>query len=105
MPVFYEKASQVMNFHNLNHVADDVRFMQSDLSSFSAFPFESLLGQIRKLVRTPNNPLIQVCRRLHEMDMCNSSEIITKKSLFSECIKKNFSLSANDNDSRDCELL
>ena len=39
------------------------------------------------------------------MDMCNSSEIITKKSLFTECIKKNFSISANDNDSRDCELL
>lgn len=57
MEKFYGCDSQVMNFHNLIHLADDVKYMSGPLSSFSSFPFESVLGQIKKLVRASRNPL------------------------------------------------
>lgn len=51
----------------LSHLSDDaLRF--GALDNFSAFPFENYLGQLKKLVRTPNKPLQQICRRLHELD-------------------------------------
>ncbi|CAD6221756.1 GSCOCG00012971001-RA-CDS [Cotesia congregata] len=37
MPTFYGEACQVMNFHNLIHVADDVRYLQAPLNDFSSF--------------------------------------------------------------------
>ena len=76
-----------MNFHNLIHVADDVLYTQRSLSAFSAFTFENLLGTIKKLIRSPNNPLAQVARRLHEMESINPI-YLTKKSMFNECSKK-----------------
>lgn len=68
LPTYYGKDSQVMNFHNLIHLADDVRYMQSAVVRFSAFPFENCLGQIKKLVRTPVDPLSQVSQRFSELE-------------------------------------
>jgi len=42
--------------------------MQTFLSYFSAFPFENMLGKIKKLIRAPKNPLVQVVNRLAELD-------------------------------------
>ena len=36
------------------------------LDKFNAFPFENYLGAIKKMLRTPNKPLIQLCRHLEE---------------------------------------
>lgn len=36
-----------LNVHNLNHIADDVRNMQSNLDDISAFSFETELGRIK----------------------------------------------------------
>lgn len=68
MPKFYGKESQIMNFHNLIHLADDVRFLQAPLTAYSAFPFENCLGNIKKLIRTPRNPVAQIFRRLSEKE-------------------------------------
>jgi len=68
MPTYYDLESQSMNFHNLIHIADDVEYMQTSLSYFSAFPFENMLGKIKKLIRAPKNPLVQVVNRLAELD-------------------------------------
>lgn len=68
LPTFYGKRSQVMNFHNLIHITDDVNYMKAPLSFFSAFPFENFLGKIKSLVRTPANPLSQICRRISELE-------------------------------------
>ena len=66
MPKFYGKVSQSMNFHNLIHLADDVRNLQAPLTDYSSFPFENCLGNIKKLFRTSRNPVAQVFRRLSE---------------------------------------
>lgn len=63
---FYGKTIAVMNIHNLLHVADDAINMNCSLSMISAFPFENMLGKIKRLIRSGNRPLAQVCRRLHE---------------------------------------
>jgi len=68
MPTYYDLESQSMNFHNLIHIADDVEYIQTSLSYFSAFPFENMLGKIKKLIRAPKNPLVQVVNRLAELD-------------------------------------
>ena len=66
LPRLYGKHASILNMHNLIHLADDVKNMECSLNAISAFPFESCLGKLKKLVRTPNRPLEQVCRRLHE---------------------------------------
>jgi len=61
----YGEDQYVYNVHGLVHLADDVaRF--GELDNYSSFPFESYLGQLKKLVRKPNAPLQQVIRRLSE---------------------------------------
>ncbi|XP_043473415.1 uncharacterized protein LOC122505698 [Leptopilina heterotoma] len=58
---------QVLNMHHAMHAADDVLQMGCCFSRISAFPFENFLGKLTKLIRTPNRPLAQICRRLHEL--------------------------------------
>lgn len=68
LPTFYGKDSQVMNYHNLIHLTNDVSYMGASLASFSGFPFENSLAYIKKLVRTPVEPLAQVSRRFAELE-------------------------------------
>jgi hypothetical protein len=53
--------------HGLIHICDDVRQFGS-LDSYSAFPFENFLGQMKRMLRSGNQPLSQLCRRLSEHD-------------------------------------
>ena len=53
------------NVHSLIHIAADVRRL-GPLDSFSAFPFENCLGHLKRRVRSSNNPLAQICRRISE---------------------------------------
>lgn len=83
---FYGLKSQVLNLHNLIHLADDVKNMKCTLNQITAFPFESHLGKLKKLIRTPYRPLQQICRRLHEQNFSFRKpslpplcEIISKK--------------------------
>lgn len=62
----YGPASQIINMHNLIHLADDVINTQCHLSEITAFPFESTLGKLKKFIRSGNRPLAQLCRRAHE---------------------------------------
>ncbi|KAF2898976.1 hypothetical protein ILUMI_07199, partial [Ignelater luminosus] len=43
------------------------RLLLEMFDNVSSFPFQNYLGQLKKLVRCPNNPL-QVCRRLSEIN-------------------------------------
>lgn len=61
----FDKKFIVYNVHNLLHLCYDVR-KYGTLSNFSAFPFESYLGQLKRLLRAPNNPMQQLIRRLIE---------------------------------------
>lgn len=57
-----------MNFRNLIYLADDVPYMKTSLVNFSTFPFENCLGHLKKLVRTPVNPLVHVSMRFREIE-------------------------------------
>jgi len=63
---FYGSDSQVMNSHNIIHLADDVEQTKTNLCAISAFPFENCLGKIKKLIVGRNNPLAQLVRRISE---------------------------------------
>lgn len=62
----YGEEFAVINIYNLIHLADDVRNMNSTLINISAYSFENCLGMIKKVLCSPNRPLAQLCRRLHE---------------------------------------
>ncbi|KAL2081036.1 hypothetical protein ACEWY4_022889 [Coilia grayii] len=55
----------VYNVHGLTHLADDAR-RYGVLQNFSCFPFENFLHTIKKMIRSPTQPLQQVVRRLTE---------------------------------------
>ncbi|XP_067668227.1 uncharacterized protein [Haliotis asinina] len=61
----YGRDMLVYNVHALVHLSDDVKNF-GPLDNFSAFAFESYLGEIKKMLRTPNQPLQQVIRRFSE---------------------------------------
>lgn len=48
------------NVHNIGHIVNDVKRF-GILENFSAFEFENQIGVLKKLVRTGNLPLEQVC--------------------------------------------
>lgn len=53
------------NIHTVSHLAEEC-LIHGPLDAFSAFGFESYLGKIKGMVRSPNNPLAQISRRLSE---------------------------------------
>lgn len=59
--------SQILshNFHNLLHLTDDAR-KYGNLNLFSNFSSENYLQKIKNLLRTHNNVLSQIVRRLSE---------------------------------------
>lgn len=66
------------NVHNLNHLVDDVKRF-GILSKFSAYPFESKLYQIKNMIRSGHKPLIQVAKRISELNKIVSDEGATSK--------------------------
>ena len=54
--VLYGRDVLVYNVHSLIHIAADVEKLGC-LQDFSAFPFESMLGQLKKLVNKPQQPI------------------------------------------------
>lgn len=79
LPSFYGSDSQVMNCHNLIHLADDVEFTKKNLCAISAFPFENCLGKIKREIKGRNNPLAQLIRRMSEQNAC--PEMVKKNSI------------------------
>ncbi|CAN7947337.1 unnamed protein product [Ixodes hexagonus] len=61
----YGRGIYVYNTHSLVHLAADAR-QHGCLDSFSAFPFENHLGQVKKLVHSSHRPLEQIVRRTAE---------------------------------------
>ncbi len=63
----YGASQLVYNVHSVIHLPQDCRKF-GPLDKISAFPFENFLGQIKKMVRRPQNPIAQVVRRCYEND-------------------------------------
>ena len=51
--------------HNNLHIVDDVK-MYGRLDNVSCFPYDNVLGQLKRLVKKPQHPIAQIVRRLHE---------------------------------------
>lgn len=66
-PKLYGRESLIYNVHNLLHIIDDIRYFKDTLNDISCFPFESYLGRLKKLIRTPNKPFQQVIKKLSEL--------------------------------------
>ena len=66
-PVLYGEVFVTHNVHCLIHLADDVRRL-GPILSFSAFPFESHIGKLTKLIRKSEKPLQQIAKRLVEIE-------------------------------------
>lgn len=55
----------VYNVHSLVQIVDDVK-KHGSLDSYSAFPFESFMFQIKRMLRKNNDCIQQVCNRIEE---------------------------------------
>ena len=64
----YGHTFTVYNVHNLLHLHEDVSFFQCSLNEVSAFQFENHLQVVKKLVRKSQNPIVQVAKRLTEIE-------------------------------------
>lgn len=72
------------NMHNLSHLADEVRRF-GVLGNFNAYCFENKLQSIKKMVRSGNMQLRQICKRISEEDTALINEY-SSGSEFSEKI-------------------
>lgn len=61
----------IYNVHCLIHLPADVA-MYGPLDNFAAFPFENFLGKLKRLIKSANQPLIQLCKRLHEANLVSN---------------------------------
>lgn len=68
IPNLYCSEFLIYSFHNLLHLANDVENFGC-LDQFSAFPFESFMNKIKRLIHAPTNPLKQVAKRLMEKNL------------------------------------
>ena len=66
----YSEIFVVFNVHSLKHLADDCEHFNCSLNDISAFPFENHLQLIKKKVRSAKNPIVQVSKRLRELEFC-----------------------------------
>lgn len=67
MILLYGRQMVPHNVHNLIHLVDDVE-IYGVLDNFSAFPFESSMQPLKKLIRKGDEPLSQVVKRMSERD-------------------------------------
>jgi len=69
----YGRENLVYNVHGLIHLSDDVKEHGQCLDNISGFPFENYLGQIKKMIRSPQFPVAQVVRRMSEFENADCS--------------------------------
>lgn len=91
----YGLSNMSYNVHNLIHLISDVKRLGS-LENFSAFPFESTLNKIIRLIRSGNKPLQQVANRIGEIIQQKSTEN-SKAALLSTQLSGKFKI-RNDSD-------
>lgn len=60
----------VYNVHSLIHLPDDVN-IYGPLDNYSAFPFESYMAVVKRLLRKHNQPLAQLSNRIAEINNMN----------------------------------
>ena len=65
--ILYGSGFMVYNVHCLLHIPTDVKAFGS-VDAFSAFPFESFLYRLKRMMRSGMSPLVQIIKRIDEME-------------------------------------
>ena len=74
----YTETFLVYNVHCLKHLPEDVRNFNCSLNDISSFPYENHLQTIKRLVRNARSPVVQVCKRLTEIEMAGNRKLPIK---------------------------
>ncbi|KAB0790112.1 hypothetical protein PPYR_05330 [Photinus pyralis] len=69
--LLYGNEASIYNVHSLIHLADDCLYFKETLNEVSCFPFENYLGKLKYMLRRPNRPAAQICKRLSETSYIN----------------------------------
>ena len=72
----YGQTFVVFNVHNVLHVADDVKYFGRPLDQLSAFKYENYLQKLKRMIRSASNPLVQVAKRIDEIQYANLPESV-----------------------------
>ncbi|KAB0790106.1 hypothetical protein PPYR_15573 [Photinus pyralis] len=70
----YGEEYTVYNIHMLVHLKEDVD-RYGPLDNISEFPFETFLNRLKRLIRSPKQPLQQIGKRLKEINYFNRNPI------------------------------
>jgi hypothetical protein len=65
--ILYGKTFLIYNVHALSHITDDA-LSYGSLDNFSAFPFENFMQVLKRFIRSKNNYLEQVVKRVLERE-------------------------------------
>jgi hypothetical protein len=95
--VLYGDAFVVYNVHSLIHLPDDVLKHNCMLDKMSAFPFEIFLFMLKKTVKSPNNPVVQIANRLEHIKIRLENSQTCSVTRLSSNIRDNCYLLANGN--------
>lgn len=100
----------VYNVHSLLHIVDDVK-MYGPIDSYSAFPFESFMYKVKRMVHKKNQSLAQICNRVEESYLLNAPKKVTKSNvefkkkcqiinghIFKEVVFEDFKINNNNRD-------
>lgn len=60
--------------HCFSHIWEDVK-LRGHLDQYSAFPFESYMGKLRRMVRSSTMPASQIVRRIKERQEAGCSDV------------------------------
>ncbi|XP_022111442.1 uncharacterized protein LOC110990667 [Acanthaster planci] len=77
----YGPTFNVYNVHSLTHLCEDVDHFQCSLNELSAFPFESKLNIVKKLVRNAHNPIAQATKRMMESEEAGADKAVHRNHL------------------------
>ena len=89
-PEHYGHIFNVYNVHGLLHIAEDVRCHSLPLDAISAFPFENYLGKLKRLARGRKSPLVQIVRRIGELEVLDKVRAVTSHKLCAQSKNSHF---------------